>query len=167
VFNAMGQVAGALDVSAFRADPTGRALPLVMAAVRETARRIEKASFHAFFASHLILAFPEDPEVHSVPLLALDSDRRIVGATHAARVALRLDETTLGGSIALGDLLGSPPPSEPGSFAEAERAVVMAALSQAQGNVKAAASSLGISRATLHRKIRSLQLERHHRARRS
>ena len=167
VFNAMGQVAGALDVSSFRADPTGRALPLVMAAVRETARRIEKACFHGFFARHLILAFPEDPDVHSVPLLALDSDRRIVGATHAARVALRLDETTLGGSIVLGDLLGSPPPSEPGSFAEAERAVVMAALSQAQGNVKAAASSLGISRATLHRKIRSLQLERHHRARQS
>jgi transcriptional regulator of acetoin/glycerol metabolism len=80
---------------------------------------------------------------------------------------LRLDETTFGGSIILGDLLGSPPPSEPSSFAEAERAVVMAALQQAQGNVKAAASSLGISRATLHRKIRSLQLERHHRARQS
>lgn len=164
VFNAMGEVAGALDVSSFRPDPTGRELPLVMAAVRETARRIEKASFHAYFARHLILAFPEDPDVHSVPLLALDSDRRIIGATHAARVALRLDEATLGGSIVLGDLLGSPPP-EPGSFAEAERAVVMAALSQAQGNVKEAARSLGISRATLHRKIRSLQLERRHRAR--
>jgi DNA-binding NtrC family response regulator len=99
-------------------------------------------------------------------MLALDSDRRIVGATHAARVALRLDETTLGGSIVLSDLLRSPP-SEPSSFAEAERAVVMAALSQARGNVKAAASSLGISRATLHRKIRSLPLERHHRARQS
>jgi len=167
VFNAIGQVAGALDVSSFRPDPTGRVLPLIMAAVRETARRIEKACFHAFFARHLILALPEDPDAHSVPLLALDLDRRVVGATHAARVALRLDETTLGGSVVLGDLLGAPAPSEPSSFAEAERAVVMGALSQAQGNVKAAAIALGISRATLHRKIRSLQLERHHRARRS
>jgi transcriptional regulator of acetoin/glycerol metabolism len=159
----MGQIAGALDISSFRPDPTGRVLPLVMAAVRETARRIEKACFHAFFARHLILALPENADVHSVPLLALDPDRQIVGATHAARMALSLDETLLAGSIGLGDLLCSTPLSEPGSFTDAERAVVIGALAQAQGNVTAAAASLGISRATLHRKIRSLQLKGHRR----
>jgi transcriptional regulator of acetoin/glycerol metabolism len=165
VYNAMGQVAGALDTSSFRPDPTGRILPLVMAAVRETARRIEQSSFRAFFSHHLILALPENLELHSVPLLALDADRRIVGATHAARLALRLDDTILAGSIAVSDLLGTIPPSDPGSFTEAERAVVTGALAQAQGNVTAAAAALGISRATLHRKIRRLQLERHHRVR--
>lgn len=165
VFNAMGQVAGALDISSFRPDPTGRVLPLVMAAVRETARRIETSCFHAFFSRHVILTLPETADACSVPLVALDADRRIVGATHAARMAMHLDETTLAASIVVGDFLGAPQPSEPGSFAKAERAVVMGALSQAQGNVKAAAAALGISRATLHRKIRSLRLERHHRAR--
>jgi transcriptional regulator of acetoin/glycerol metabolism len=167
VFNATGRVAGALDISSCRPNSTGRILPPAMAAVRETARRIEKACFPAFFSRHLILALPDSTDAHSVPLLALDQDRRIVGATYAARIALRLDETTLAGSIVIGDLLTAPPPSEPASFAEAERAVVTRALLQAQGNVKAAAASLGISRATLHRKIRSLQLERHHRRRQS
>jgi transcriptional regulator of acetoin/glycerol metabolism len=167
VFNPIGQVAGALGISSFRPDPTGRVLPLVMAAVRETAQRIEKACFHSFFSHHIILALPESAGAYSVALLALDPDRRIVGATHAARTALRLDETMLTGLITVSDLFAALPSAEPGSFAEAERAVVTGALLRAQGNVKAAAASLGISRATLHRKIRSLQLERHDRGRES
>ena len=164
VFNAMGELAGALDVSSFRPDPTGRMLPMVMASVRDAARRIEQSCFHAFFARHLILALPESTDSYSAPLLAVDSDQRIVGATHAARVALHLDDTKLAGSLVLGDLLATAPASESRSFAEAERAVVVGALAQSQGNVKAAAACLGISRATLHRKILSMRLQRQHRA---
>ena len=163
VFNAMGEVAGALDISSFRPDPTGRVLPMVMASVRDTARRIEQSCFHAFFGRHLIVALPETEDTYSTPLLAVDSDRRIVGATHAARIALHLDDAALAGSLVAGDLLATLPGPESGSFAEAERAVVAGALAQSQGNVKAAAASLGISRATLHRKIRSLRLQPRHR----
>jgi transcriptional regulator of acetoin/glycerol metabolism len=164
VFNAMGELAGALDVSSFRPDPTGRVLPMVMASVRDAARRIEQSCFHAFFARHLIMALPESTDSYSAPLLAVDSDQRIVGATHAARVALHLDDTRLAGSLVLGDLLATAPASVSNSFAEAERAVVVGALAQSQGNVKAAAACLGISRATLHRKILSMRLQRQHRA---
>lgn len=163
VFNAMGELAGALDISSFRPDPTGRVLPMVMASVRDTARRIEQSCFQAFFARHLIVALPETADTYSAPLLAVQSDGRIVGATHAARIALQLDDAALAGSLVTGDLLATAPGSESSSFAEAERAVVVGALAQSQGNVKAAAASLGISRATLHRKIRGLRVQRQHR----
>jgi len=165
IFNAMGEVAGALDISSFRPDPTGRVLPMVMASVRNTARRIEQSCFHAFFSRHLIMILPETEDTYSAPLLAIDSDRKVVGATHAARVALHLDDAALAGSLGLSDLLAGAPGLESSSFVEAERSVVVGALAQSQGNVKAAAVSLGISRATLHRKIRRLRLQRQHRTR--
>src|SRR4029453_10525073 len=45
---------------------------------------------------------------------------------------------------------------------QAERAAVQRALARSNGNVSAAAEALGISRATLHRKLRRLDLNRAH-----
>ena len=45
---------------------------------------------------------------------------------------------------------------------QAERAAVQRALARSDGNVSAAAEALGISRATLHRKLRRLDLHRAH-----
>ena len=47
LFDPAGQMAGALDASSFRPDATGRIIPLVMAAVREAARRIRRPAFTA------------------------------------------------------------------------------------------------------------------------
>lgn len=160
LFDPGGQLAGALDASSFRPDPTGRIVPLVMAAVRQAARRIEQACFHACHPGRLILALPEGPDDVPVPLVALDGDRRIVGATHGARIALGLDRHAGIGMLALGDLLLDASAPEIPSFMAAERSVVAGALVQAQGNVTAAARLLGISRATLHRKIRRLDVAR-------
>ncbi len=160
LFNAMGQIAGVLDISSFRPDATGQILPLVAVAVREAAQRIEKRCFHAYFSNHLILALPEPADSPSVPLLALDADRRIVGATHAARQILGLDDDALGDSLTLEAVLCSAPSAPPSSDL-AECAVIKGALAQTQGNISAAAAVLGVSRSTLHRKIRALNLTRH------
>jgi transcriptional regulator of acetoin/glycerol metabolism len=85
-------------------------------------------------------------------MVALDESRTIVGATFAAR---RLP--------GLGDLekhgvrfdLGSAAELTPG-FEEAERGVVQGALAMCQGRVTAAADLLGVSRSTLHRKIKAM-----------
>jgi transcriptional regulator of acetoin/glycerol metabolism len=130
-----------------------------MSAVRETAKRIEKRSFHSFFSRNLILALPEGVDDVSAPLLALDSDRQIVGATLGARLALGLNDQAQIGSIALNDILFAAPPAELSSLADGERMVITGALAQTQGNVTAAAALLGISRSTLHRKISRLRLE--------
>jgi transcriptional regulator of acetoin/glycerol metabolism len=162
LFDAGGEIAGALDISSFRPDPEERILPLAMAAVQEAARRIETAYFHEVFARCLILSLPhtlDGQEGNSVPLVALDGDRRILGATRAARRILDLDATRIGRGLSLGEALDRLP-EEPGGFAAAERRVVEGALVTAQGNVSTAASLLGISRATLHRKIKRLRLQR-------
>lgn len=162
LFDAGGEIAGALDISSFRPDPEGRVLPIAMAAVQEAARRIEKAYFHEVFARCLILALPEVADMEtatSVPLLALDGDRRILGATRAARRILDLNSVTIDRGLTMSEALLSPGPSAH-DLAAAERQVVAGALTTAQGNVSAAASLLGISRATLHRKIRRLGLQR-------
>jgi len=168
LFDAGGELAGALDISSFRPDPEGRILPLAMAAVQDAARRIESAYFHEVFGRCLILSLPEGAEMGagtSVPLVALDGDRRILGATRAARQLLSLDESRLEKGLSLGHALDRLAAEAP-SFHDAERQVVEGALATAQGNVSAAASLLGISRATLHRKIRRLQLRRAERFRR-
>jgi transcriptional regulator of acetoin/glycerol metabolism len=163
LFDAAGELAGALDASSFRPDPSGKIVPLVMVAVRQAARRIEQACFFGLHARRLVLALPEGPDDVSVPLVALDSDRRVVGATHGARQKLGLQGDLRIGPLGLGDLLFPSEPSGMPGFAQAERAVVTGALAQTSGNVTAAARLLGISRATLHRKIRrfSLRPERH------
>ncbi|MCB8882028.1 sigma-54-dependent Fis family transcriptional regulator [Acidisoma cellulosilytica] len=162
LFDAGGEVAGALDISSFRPDPEGNILPLAMAAVQETARRIEQAYFHEVFARCLILSLPEDcaaDNAVSVPLVALDGERRIMGATRAARRILNLDAQQMERGVSLGDALGQLP-AEPYGLAAAEKQVLAGALAAAQGNVSAAAALLGISRATLHRKIKRLKLQR-------
>ncbi|CAH2600424.1 Sigma-54-dependent Fis family transcriptional regulator [Rhodovastum atsumiense] len=163
LFDAAGRLAGALDISCFRPGPEGCILPLAMAAVQEAARRIEAAYFHDIHARFLILALPRPQDGRtddtSVPLLALDADRRIQGATRAARAALRLDDAALERGVSITGALDGLQ-AEPRTFRAAERGVISAALAQSQGHVGQAASLLGISRATLHRKIRALGLQR-------
>ncbi len=158
LYDTEGQIYGALDASSIRPDPTGHINPLVLNAVVSTARRIERRSFHDRFANCFILALPEGKEGESMPLLAIDGDRRVVGATHAARKALGIGEENRVGPTTLGDILFPATQGGPRSFADGERMVVAGALAQSQGNVTAAASFLGVSRATLHRKIRQLGL---------
>ncbi|TIM68789.1 MAG: sigma-54-dependent Fis family transcriptional regulator, partial [Mesorhizobium sp.] len=59
------------------------------------------------------------------------------------------------------DLLGWAE-NRPEVLAEAERSVLQRALARADGNVSAAAQALGISRATLHRKLNRLDVHRPH-----
>ena len=88
LFDAGGALAGAIDISSSRPDADRAVLPLAMAAVEEAAHRIETACFHDAFGRATLLALPpatrSEAEI-SVPILAIDEERRIVGATRAAR----------------------------------------------------------------------------------
>jgi transcriptional regulator of acetoin/glycerol metabolism len=92
-------------------------------------------------------------------LIAVDREDLVIGASYAARRAYGLTDEQLGRPV--NDLLApSPEPKSDDDLLAAERGAVQRALSRADNNVTAAARLLGISRATLHRKIVRLGLSR-------
>lgn len=157
VYDHEGNLAGALDVSSCRADLSEELANLVAVAVVDAARRIEAEHFRlAFPGSRIVVAPMKEWSPNS--LLAIDKDDVVVGATRAARQAYR-DR----------GLIGKPSPTDDEAqsdirFGEglrhAERAILERALIRSGGNVTAAARELGVSRATLHRKLGKLGLER-------
>jgi transcriptional regulator of acetoin/glycerol metabolism len=165
LFDATGRLAGALAISSYHPEPRGRILPLALAATRNVARRIEDQCFRDAYANSLIVSLPEAEVGMSVPLVALNAERQLIGATRAARDRLAIDDSALLAGVelasALEDIVATP-----GALKQATRGVLADALTLTQGNVSAAARALGISRATMHRKMKSLGLASHEAKRR-
>ncbi|MBC9179960.1 GAF domain-containing protein [Pseudoroseomonas ludipueritiae] len=155
IWDAEGRVMGALDVSSCRADLTPGLLKLISAATGEAAARIEARHFRQVYAGARILV---TGELGAGPpgLIAVDREDLVVGASRAARLAHGLTDEKLARPFPVADLLGREP--SPDSLAWAERGVIQRAMARAGGNVSAAARLLGVSRATLHRKLARLRL---------
>jgi transcriptional regulator of acetoin/glycerol metabolism len=151
IYDHEGNLAAALDVSSCRADLTEGFVRLIAIALNEAVRRIEAENFRLAYPHARIIMAPT-PDQSPGALLAVDREDLVVGATRSARMALNLTPELLAGPLPAADLLGSET-----SFATdlraAERAVLERALLRSGGNVTAAARTLGISRATLHRKL--------------
>jgi len=161
VYDHEGELVAALDVSSCRADLTEGFSNLISVAVVDAARRIEAENFRLHFPHARILLAPTDERVAGA-LIAVDRDDLVVGATRAARQALGLTQESFSKPLLTSDLVRSD--NSPGleALAEAERTVLQRALIRADGNVSAAAVALGISRATLHRKLARLGISRPH-----
>ena len=93
-----------------------------------------------------------DQQKRGVALLAIDKHDIVVGATYAARRALGLPHS--------GGKLGIPAPQllkqselSPDTLDEAERGVLVRTLQRNNFNITKSAQSLGLSRATLYRKL--------------
>ncbi|MEP2782874.1 MAG: GAF domain-containing protein [Pseudoruegeria sp.] len=153
VYGADGRLVAALDVSSARADQTEVINGLIAAMVRQTARSIEADNFRANFdAARIIVANQDDSD--QAMLIAVDNDDVVVGATRGARKAFGM---TLEGKITpipASDLIGRSDGAS--GFEKAERAAVVRALVRADNNVSRAARGLGVSRATLYRRMKRL-----------
>jgi transcriptional regulator of acetoin/glycerol metabolism len=146
---ASGGIAGVLDISSARNDLTEGLARLISHSVADAARRIEVDLFRAAHPGQRIVLLPHWLQgVGSV--VAVDRDDIVVGLSHGARLALGLGASGAFSPRPLSDVLGQ---SVPDGFEDAERAVLVRALARADGNVSAAARALGISRATMHRKL--------------
>lgn len=153
-----GRLIAALDVSSCRADLTEGFANLISVAVIDAARRIEAENFRQAFPNARILVAPV-ADRSSGALIAVDGDDLVIGATRTARMALGLTDLCLSTPLPASDILGhQADPRE--DLLEAERGVLQRALARVDGNVSAAAQLLGISRATLHRKLKRLNLHR-------
>ncbi|NTF32560.1 helix-turn-helix domain-containing protein [Rhizobium skierniewicense] len=153
----LGQVTGALDISTCRADVDDLTFSMLTQAVRDSAQRIEGNLFRRAFPGARILLVPSGHST-ALSLLAVDQDDIILGATRAARQALRLDDAHLAAGIPASDALREERYDKGAELADAERAALRRVLSRADGNITKAASLLGISRATLHRKMKKLSV---------
>lgn len=149
----LGRLAGALDVSSARADATAIMLGLIASAVADAARAIETQAFRQAFADARIVLATSDGVDRSAALLAVDRDDLVIGATRAARQALKITDARIAAQLPAADLLGRAAETD---LVEAERGAVRRAMARSGGNVSAAARALGVSRATMHRKLNRL-----------
>jgi len=161
VFDHEGRLIAAIDVSSARSDLTEDFVKLISIAVVDAARRLEAENFRLSFPkARIVLANGgADPgnERHANALLAVDDDDLVIGASRSARHLLDLTDDAFRRPLPASDLLGQHR-SARRDYQTAERGVIQRTLAQTDGNVSAAAAILGISRATLHRKLKALGL---------
>jgi transcriptional regulator of acetoin/glycerol metabolism len=160
IYDHEARLAAALDVSSCRADLTEGFVNLISVAVTDAARRIETENFRLAFPNARFL-FAPDINRGGGGLIAVNADDLVIGATRSARLALGVTPDFLKRPLPAADLLGGSVGAIK-DLDQAERAAVKQALARSAGNVSAAAQALGISRATLHRKLRRLELHRAH-----
>ncbi|HLG83992.1 MAG TPA: helix-turn-helix domain-containing protein [Bradyrhizobium sp.] len=159
IYDQDARIAGVLDVSSCRADRTEGFADLITLAVSEAVRRIEADMFRAAFPkARIVLTPPLDS--HGGGLLAIDADDLVIGATRSARFALGLAPDRAFAAVPAADLLGGPGAAVE-QLGDVERGILQRALLRADGNVSAAAKALGISRATLHRKLKRFEIKPH------
>lgn len=152
----LGRLAAAIDISTCRDDASEMALSILSQAVRDAAGRIEANLFRRAFAGARIVLVPVDRA--GPALLAVDRDDLVLGATRAARQWLGLDDRRIAAGVPASDLLDERASGEGTELPDAERAALRRVLSRTNGNVSMAAGLLGISRATLYRKMKRLSL---------
>jgi len=147
-------------VSSCRAELVENFVNLIATAVIDAAARIEAECFRLAYPDARILVVPI-PDKMGKALIAVDQDDLVVGATRAARQALRISQACLQKSLPAAEVMNmSRTMTE--NLAAAERGVLQRALARAEGNVTAAAEALGMRRATFYRKLRRLELHRTH-----
>lgn len=163
IFDHKGNLMAVIDVSSCRADLTANFSQLISVAVVDTARRIETDHFSQNFpeAQIILASVPNSPNVTNklvsgAALFAVDQDELVVGATHSARDAYGLTDADLTSPLPLSTLQGRVTDLAR-DYAQSENRIIQQSLAKCGGNVSAAAREMGISRATLHRKIKKIQ----------
>lgn len=153
----MGRLTGAIDISTCRADMEEMTFSIITQAVRDASQRIEANLFRRAFQGARFIMVPVGSS-SALSLLAVDQDDLVIGATRGARLALKLDDALLAAGLPAADALNEHYREAGADLMEAERAALRRALSRSNGNVTHAAQLLGISRATLHRKMNRLKI---------
>jgi len=101
IFDAVGKLAGVLDVSAVVAEGSDRTQQLALAATIASARAVEERLFREFFRHAWIIAALPCDDGGPALLLAVDEDQRIVGADRVARPAFSLSDGGLAQGVHL------------------------------------------------------------------
>lgn len=98
LFDPVGRIAGAVNITSCRGDLSRTAHQLALAVTMEATRRIEGAIFRDHFRNAWIADVPGGD---GDGLIAYDDDRRVVGACRSARALLGLTDGTIASGIDL------------------------------------------------------------------
>ena len=98
LFDQVGRIAGAVNITSCRDDLSRAAHQLALAVAMQATRRIEGAIFRDHFRDAWIATVPGDG---GSGLLAYDDDRRVVGACRSARALLGLTDGLIASGIDL------------------------------------------------------------------
>jgi transcriptional regulator of acetoin/glycerol metabolism len=169
IFDHVGKLMGALDVSSCRADLTAGFSQLISDSVIAAARRIEGENFCQHFPDAKIILASSQPDEEEIinsqsakyqgaALLAVDGDDMVIGATRRARHIYAIGQNDLKTAIPLSSLNGQDV-DEASQYIKSGQRAIKQALARSKGNISQAAISMGISRATLHRKIKRFKLD--------
>ncbi|CAN2534360.1 hypothetical+protein [Methylocapsa aurea] len=165
IFDHLGRLAAALDVSSCNETLADGLTNLLAVAVVDAARTIEALNFRHAFADARILLSPQ-ADRNAASLIAVDRHDLVIGATRAARQELGVTDARIAALLPAADLLAGSAEAQAElqktALEDAERGAIRRALARANGNVTAAARLLGVSRATLHRKLGRLGLSQGH-----
>jgi len=166
IFDHQGDLMAVIDVSSCRADLTAGFSRLISVAVVDTARRIETDHFkERFTGARILLASAEGkqdlpPESsRGAALIAVDQDDLVIGATRCARNIYGLSSADLRNPRSVSSLYGHKV-DQAREYLMAEHRVILQAMANSGGNISAAAREMGISRATLHRKLKKFNMRR-------
>lgn len=156
IYDQQGDLVGALGVASCRTELTGPMINLMVAVLRDAARAIEAVNFRFAYPNARIVVAPTRDGAPNA-LLAVNRDDMIIGATRLACASLGLKrQPSMKAAPAAEFLGGHATLSE--ELKRTERSVLERALVEMNGNATAAARALGISRATLHRKLKNLSV---------
>jgi transcriptional regulator of acetoin/glycerol metabolism len=154
IFDNHGKLIAVLDVSSARSDLTSGFANVFGKVVADTAQRIEQDYFRAAYAQNRIVIAPTE-DMSATALFAVDQDELIVGANRHARKAFALNDEEIANPKPLADVVRSGARPTP-SLADAEKSEMRRTLARTKGNVSEAAKHLGISRATMYRRMQRL-----------
>lgn len=156
VFDDEGKMIAVLDVSSCRSDLTSGFANVFGKVVADTAHRIEQDYFRASFKDTRVVMAPTE-DLNAAALLAVDQDELVIGANRHARKAFDLTDDIIADPRPLADLLGGTSQQQ-ASLKNAEKSELRRALARSKGNVSLAAKQLGISRATMYRRMQRLEI---------
>ena len=109
IFGVDGTLTAVLDVSAIDPGLSERAHALTGALTVNAARAVEERSFREHFHNAWIVAIGAPEHGARGMLLAVDGDRRVIGANRVARHSLLLDDRGLAGGLSLWALFEPDP----------------------------------------------------------
>lgn len=156
IFDHKGQIVGALNIATQASEGAIGATHIMARLVQDAAYKIETRIFAKVYKNARLISVPK-ADGCTGSFLAVDKDDVVLGAARLARQYFRLTDEQITSGLLASDLLGE---HSEHAFDETERSLINRMLVKTRGNVSAAARTLGISRATLHRKLTKYKISK-------